>query len=205
MLIAASSAIVENEPLLTQLDQATGDGDHGACMKLGFSAVQKMLTETSAFQDSADLLTQVGSVLINAAGGASGLLFGTLFISGARKLERKNEMTGMDWALFLHAGTEAIQRRGRAEPGDKTMLDALFPAADGLYRAASAGEDLARCLQQAADCAQKGAEATKSMRARVGRAWAYADASIGHPDAGAVSSAILIASLAHALIHSPHG
>ena len=199
ILIAASKAIVENEPLLTHIDRLTGDGDHGTGMMLGFTAVEKMLLEADPFESIVALLTQVGKVLIDTMGGASGVLFGTLFISGARQLERKNEMSPMDFAYFLSAGTAAIRRRGHAEPGDKTMLDALVPAAEALHRAASAGESFEYCLRQAAECAKQGTEATRQMRARIGRAKAYAEASIGHPDAGATSSAILISALADSL------
>ena len=166
MLIAASLAIVESEPLLTHIDRLTGDGDHGAGMMLGFRAVRKMLLDAPAFGDVVTLLTQVGMVLIDTIGGASGVLFGTLFVSGAHPQEKKDQWTPMDLACFLRTGTAAIRRRGRAEPGDKTMLDALIPAAEALHRAASAGESLERCLRQAADCAKQGAEATKRMRAR---------------------------------------
>jgi len=195
MLIAASLVMIKSEPLLTHIDRLTGDGDHGTGMMLGFDAVRKTLQE-AAFEDVVSLLTQAGRVLIDTIGGASGVLFGTLFISGARQLERTNEMTPMAFAGFLRAGTDAIRLRGRAEPGDKTMLDALIPAAEALHRAASAGESLEHCLRQAACCAKQGAEATRLMRARVGRAKAYADASVGHPDAGATSSAILISAFA---------
>ena len=129
-------------------------------------------------------------------GGASGVLFGTLFISGARQIEAKGAMTSMDFARFLSGGTSAIRHRGRAEPGDKTMLDALIPAAEGLRIAAEAGENVEYSLQRAAALARAGAEATKDMRARAGRAKAYAESSVGHPDAGATSSAILISALA---------
>jgi len=200
MLIFASLAIVESEPLLTRIDRLTGDGDHGTGMMLGFSAVRKALLAANAFEDVVALLTQVGMVLIDTIGGASGVLFGTLFISGAHQLERKNEMTSMEFARFLRAGTAAIRSRGRAEPGDKTMLDALIPAAEALHRASSAGESLELCLRQAADCAKQGAEATKQMRARMGRAKAYGEASVGHPDAGAISSAILVSALAESVL-----
>ncbi len=196
MLIAASQAIVESEPLLTRIDQLTGDGDHGTGMMLGFGAVRKKLQETPAFDSPVALLKEVGTVLIDTMGGASGVLFGTLFISGARQLEAKDAMTSVDFASFLGGGANAIRRRGRAEPGDKTMLDALIPAAEGLRAAAEAGESVESSLLRAAALARAGAEATKGMRARAGRAKAYAEASVGHPDAGATSSAILLSALA---------
>lgn len=198
MLITASDAIIDSEPELTRIDRLTGDGDHGVGMKLGFGAVRILLRDKSDFEDPVALLAQVGIALIDVVGGASGVLFGTLFVSGARQLTRKADVTAEDFARFLTAGTDAIVLRGRAHPGDKTMLDALIPAAQALSAAAGSGASLEDCLRQAAAAAWAGVNATKSMQARAGRAKSYSAASIRHPDAGATTSAILLTALSEA-------
>jgi dihydroxyacetone kinase-like protein len=200
MLIAASRAIVKSEPILTQIDRLTGDGDHGIGMMTGFCAVEEMLEDTRTFDDCIDMLRHVGAVLVDTIGGASGVLFGTLFISGARGLSRSRnrieQMTADDFICFFSAGADAIRKRGRAELGDKTMLDAIIPATGAFTQAAADGESLECCMSRAASSAQERAEATKQMRARVGRAKHFAEASVGYLDAGATSSAILISALA---------
>ena len=196
MFIAASDRLVESEPLLTQLDRMTGDGDHGIAMMTGFSAVKDTLENMPEFNGIVPLLTQIGTTLIDTIGGASGVLFGTLFISGARQLGHKHAMTATDFAQLFNTGTEAIRQRGQAKLGDKTMLDALIPASIALQTAANAGDSVESALRCAATAAAKGVDATKTMLASAGRAKAYADKSIGHSDAGATSSSILINALA---------
>ena len=188
---------------LTRLDAAIGDADHGTNMARGFRAVR----EKALAQDHADvsaLLKATGMALIGTVGGAAGPLYGTLF------LRMSQATAGMDGGLelaavrdALRAGVQGVADRGKAQPGDKTMLDALLPAMDALDAAVEVGAPAGGALREAAGAAQRGAEATIPLQARKGRASYLGQRSIGHQDPGATSSAILLRTLAEALADSP--
>jgi len=191
MLIQAASAIVENEPLLTQADRQSGDGDHGVNMALGFSALKKALDTTTDMRSLKELFHLAGVTLVDSMGGASGVLFCTLFVGGIRAVGTRDNMTLNDFAVFFGAGAEAIRIRGKAKLGDRTMLDALIPAVEGLTYASKCGLKLRDGFGLAAEKAKDGMEKTKTMVAKAGRAKAFADQSIGWPDAGATSVYII--------------
>jgi len=195
MLIAVSTAIVRAEGLLTEIDIRVGDGDHGTGMALGFGEVKNMLLQTREYPTVQALFLAVGSKLIDAMGGASGILFGTFFISGIRNVECENALALKDFACIFENAYQAISARGRAKPGDKTMLDALYPAAEALKEAAKRDLSLAEGLLLASQKAAAGAEATRGMRATTGRAREYREASIGHPDPGATSVSLIVESM----------
>jgi phosphoenolpyruvate---glycerone phosphotransferase subunit DhaL len=188
--------ITENAQYLSDLDAAVGDADHGINMERGMTAVMAALDEEPP-ADLPALFKKVGMTLVSSVGGASGPLYGTLFL-------RMGPAFGADaagaaeFAKALRAGVDGVVARGRAEAGDKTMFDALAPALDALDGALAAGTDLAAALQQAAAAADGGRDATESMVARKGRASYLGQRSVGHIDPGATSSAMLITAAATA-------
>ena len=192
-----AASVADQRDQLTALDAAIGDADHGANMHRGMTAVVEALTATPA-ADPAALLKQTGMVLIRSVGGASGPLYGTLFlrmapVAGDAALETET------FAKALRAGLDGVVARGKAELGDKTMVDALSPALDALDAALAAGESLAPALRAASAAADEGRDATTPMIARKGRASYLGERSAGHQDPGATSTALLVAAAATAL------
>jgi len=187
----------ENAQYLTDLDAAIGDADHGLNMDRGMTAVVAKLDENTAAGPAA-LCKLVATTLISSVGGAAGPLYGTLFLRMAPALGADAAVDATTFATALRAGVDGVVARGRAEPGDKTMVDALLPAVDALDAALAAGAGLAEALRQAADAAAAGRDATLPLVARKGRASYLGERSAGHLDPGAASSAMLIAAAATA-------
>lgn len=187
---------------LTQLDQEIGDGDHGENLARGFSAVLTKL-RASEPQTPAKVLSLVATTLISTVGGASGPLFGTAFLRASTALGDSVELDGTMVAAALVAARDGVVARGKAEPGDKTMIDALGPAAEAATKAAAGGADVAGVLAAAAAAAAAGAAATTPMQAHKGRASYLGERSIGHVDPGAQSTAYLLASLAASAAEHP--
>ncbi len=177
-LDALQRVYAENKERLTELDSAIGDADHGINMDRGFTAVKADLA-AAAPADIRGILQKVATVLIKTVGGASGPLYGTFFLRGAGAAAD----AGLDVLAFLEAGVEGVRQRGKAEPGDKTMLDALLPALDAMR----AGD-----LEAAAAAAETGMLATIPMQARKGRASYLGARSVGHQDPGATSAWLLL-------------
>jgi phosphoenolpyruvate---glycerone phosphotransferase subunit DhaL len=195
----AEQQIKAKSDYLTQLDAAIGDGDHGTNMRRGFDAVGKALAEQGDDTPPGQLLILAGKTLIAKVGGASGPLWGSAFRRAGRALHEVEEFDGHALAAALDAAVDGVVELGAAAPGDKTMVDALQPAAVALRDALDSGESLAQAAQAAADAAQRGAEATVPMQARKGRASYLGERSIGHQDPGATSAAIILAALSHAI------
>jgi dihydroxyacetone kinase-like protein len=187
----------ENAQYLTELDAALGDADHGLNMYRGMKAVVAKLDEGVA-GDLAAVCKQVATTLISSVGGAAGPLYGTLFLRMAPVLGANTAVDATTFAAAPRAGVDGVVARGRAELGDKTMIDALVPAGDALDAALSAGAGLPEALRQAADAAAAGRDATLPLVARKGRASYLGERSAGHLDPGAASSAMLIAAAATA-------
>ncbi|MFG2640394.1 dihydroxyacetone kinase subunit DhaL [Streptomyces sp. NPDC048370] len=184
--LATAAAAVEREAeRLTELDSAIGDADHGANLKRGFAAVTEVLEKEPPATPGA-VLVLAGRQLISTVGGASGPLYGTLLRRTGKALGEAESVTRQDLAAALATGVAAVGQLGGAQVGDKTMLDALVPAAEAL------GDSFAA----ARDAAEAGALATVPLRARKGRASYLGERSVGHQDPGATSSALLIAALA---------
>ena len=188
----SAQAIADERERLTELDSAIGDADHGANMHRGFRAVLERLEADKQAADAGAVLKTVGATLLSKVGGASGPLYGTFFLRMAAPLAGKEEVEPADWAAALRAGVEGVKARGRAEPGDKTMVDALTPAADALDSALGDGAELGEALRRAAAAAEEGALATIPLVARKGRASYLGERSAGHQDPGATSSHLLI-------------
>jgi phosphoenolpyruvate---glycerone phosphotransferase subunit DhaL len=192
---AYSAVIGDNRDYLTALDSPIGDADHGTNMDRG---MRKALERVDGLDgdDIGAALKAVGMALVSSVGGAGGPLYGTLFLQMGAATVGKNELGLADWAQAVRAGVEGVQARGKAEPGDKTMVDALLPAADALRQAADEDADLADALGRAAGAAEEGMKATIELVARKGRASYLGPRSAGHQDPGATSSYLLIQSAA---------
>jgi dihydroxyacetone kinase-like protein len=198
ILTAAAEAILAEVETLTHADQAIGDGDHGIGMSRGFKAVKVKLAGLTA-NDGASITQTLGSVgqaLMLNIGGSSGAIFGTLFLSGSRAVSG-DKLDAAGFAAFLQTGLEAVQKRGNAKVGDKTMVDALAPAAEAAQ--ANAKGSLTDCLKASAQAAWDGMESTKAMVATLGRAKTLGERAIGHADPGAMSMAFLLRGMADAL------
>lgn len=185
-----AAAIDAEHVRLTDLDRAIGDGDHGANLNRGFAAVVGKL-DTDPPPTPGAALKLVATTLISTVGGASGPLFGTAFLRAATAVGDAAELDATAVLTALTAARDGVVARGKAEPGEKTMVDALTPAVE-----AAGGDDVRALLAAAADAAEQGAEATKPLVAHKGRASYLGERSAGHLDPGAVSSALILRALA---------
>lgn len=185
----------EQKDLLTDLDSAIGDADHGANMDRGLTAVVAAL-EGGEPASAAALLKSAGMTMVSKVGGASGPLYGTFFLRMATAAGEVDELDGPSFAKALRAGLDGVVARGKPIAGDKTMFDALAPACDALDASLAAGESLAEALRAASEAADAGRDATTPMLARKGRASYLGERSIGHQDPGATSVALLVGSAA---------
>lgn len=194
LLLDIADRIIAAEPELSAADRALGDGDHGLGMQRGMKAVQAKLAETPEDTAIDQLLMTSGMAMLSSMGGASGALFGTLFRAGGKALSGRESLDGDGLADFYRAALEGVQSRGKAKPGDKTMVDALAPAAEAANRERAAG--LQAVATAAAAAAVAGRDASSAMLATMGRAKSLGQGSIGHPDAGACSIAIICQAVA---------
>ena len=187
-----ADVIAEQRAYLTQLDTAIGDADHGTNMDRGMRAA---LERVGAIEGDADIgaaFKAVGMALVSKVGGAAGPLYGTLFLQMGNATAGASELDLAGWSDALAAGLKGVETRGRAEPGDKTMVDALMPAVEALQRAQNDGAELSAALEQSAAAARKGMEDTVPLVARKGRASYLGERSAGHQDPGATSSYLLV-------------
>lgn len=189
----AADAYEREKAYLTELDAPIGDSDHGENMARGFLAVKAKLADQS-FPDAAAVFKTAAMTLLSTVGGASGPLYSTFFLSAAVKATGKADLTLADWTACLEAALAGIVQRGKAALGDKTMIDALSPAADALKQAA--GKPLAEALALSAAAAETGMKATIPLVAHKGRASYLGDRSVGHQDPGATSTYYLLKALA---------
>ncbi|AYF79275.1 dihydroxyacetone kinase subunit L [Nocardia yunnanensis] len=191
-----AALVDEHAEELTALDAAIGDADHGANMRRGMAAAVAALDD-SAPATAAETAKRTAMVLIRTIGGASGPLFGTFFLRFAAAIDSGSDIG--DFARAFRAGLEGVIARGKAEPGDKTMVDALGPAAAALDKAVAGGADAAAALAAAAAAADAGRDATTPLVARKGRASYLGERSAGHQDPGATSAALLVRAARSAL------
>ncbi len=194
----SAAIIAENENYLTQLDAAIGDADHGANMKRGFQAVMSKLPGVLD-KDIGTIFKTVGMTLVSTVGGASGPLYGTFFLNMGGSAAGKSELSAADWVGALQAGIDGVILRGKANPGDKTMVDALRPALEACKTALGNGSSLAEALNAAAAAGEQGMRATIPLVARKGRASYLGERSAGHQDPGATSSYLLLRAAARTL------
>jgi phosphoenolpyruvate---glycerone phosphotransferase subunit DhaL len=189
---AFAAEVGTNKEQLTQLDSAIGDGDHGINMNRGMSAVLGKLDDSTGDQDIGALLKTVGMTLVSTVGGAGGPLYGTLFMQMGTALSGKAVIGPDDWTAALDAAVSGVQARGKAEPGDKTMIDALIPAREAFKSALVGGESFEDGLKRSAEAAGQGMRDTIPLVAKKGRASYLGERSAGHQDPGATSSHLLL-------------
>ena len=189
-----ADVVSEKRMDLVRLDTAIGDGDHGTNMDRGMKKAVEKLDSTEGGDIGADL-KNVGMALVSSVGGAAGPLYGTLFLQMGTASAGKSELDLDGWTAAVEAGVKGVQSRGKAEPNDKTMIDALLPAIDALRE----GGELGEALKRSADAAEEGMKATIPLEARKGRASYLGPRSVGHQDPGATSSYLLLRAAAETL------
>lgn len=194
-----AEAIAQDKDRLCELDGVIGDADHGIAMELGFTAARKAL---DALADDADPTTSFNTAaksFLNAVGASSGPLYATAFMRAGAAVKGKAVLSDEDFVAAFAAMAQGIKDRGKAEPGEKTMIDAWAPAAAAANEAVARGEDAAAALGKAAEAAAQGSEMTKSMVAAKGRSARLGERTLGHMDPGAASAVIVIEAIAASL------
>ena len=191
-----AQVMAEHRVELIELDRQIGDGDHGENLARGFAAVTAKLDgQTEPFADPGQVLKLVATTLMSTVGGASGPLYGTAYLRAA-KVTGVPELDAAAVVALLEAALEGIVARGKASPGEKTMVDAWTPAVEAAVAASDQGASPAAVLAAAAEAARAGAEATTSLLATKGRASYLGERSVGHQDPGATSTALILAAAA---------
>ncbi len=192
MMMQVADAIIAAEPMLSQADRDLGDGDHGLGMKRGMEAVKVQLggLDPSSVEQ---VFVNTGTAMMTSMGGASGAIFGTVYRAGGKALAGRATFDAEGLALLLEAALEGVMKRGGAKPGDKTMIDAVAPAATKARE--STGLSLTEALKVVAQAAADGTEASKAMIAQFGRAKTLGEACLGFPDAGALSVTIMLSTM----------
>ena len=194
----SAAAISEHRTELIRLDREIGDGDHGENMDRGFTAVTAKLADLAADATPGDALKLVATTLISTVGGAAGPLYGTAFLKAAGAAGPAPELDGAALVALLTAARDGIVLRGKAEVGDKTMIDAWTPAVDAAAAAQASGASEAEILSAAAAAAQTGAESTDALVAHKGRASYLGERAVGHRDPGSVSTVLILNAAAEA-------
>jgi dihydroxyacetone kinase-like protein len=189
MVLHVCRGMEGSKDLLTQADKAIGDGDHGVGMARGFEAVCQKVS-SQPFASVGDVFKAVGTALLTSVGGASGAIFGTLFRGGASRLGDRQALDAASLAMLLCDGLRAVQERGKAQPGDKTMVDALEPASQMAQTLTTV--DLDEALIRVTEAARLGMESTKDMVAALGKSQSLGERSLGHPDPGALSTYLIL-------------
>jgi len=190
-----ADVIHENKEYLTDLDAAIGDADHGINMDRGFQTIMKKLPNV-ADKDAGTIIKTAGMTLVSSVGGAGGPLYGTAFMQAGMAVTGKYELEGEDLLAALDAALKGVIMRGRANLGDKTMVDAITPAVNAMRETLENDANTAKALEQATAAAEKGMKDTIPMLAKKGRASYLGERSIGHQDPGATSSYLLIRTMA---------
>jgi dihydroxyacetone kinase-like protein len=194
-LARCSRIVARHARHLTRLDAVLGDGDHGDNLVIGLRAVDETLADLPAMTPPGEILQAVGHRLVAAVGGASGPLYGTACIEAGFVAGRSDVVEGQQLAAMFHAAAAGLARRGRCQPGDKTILDTLAPAADAFESAIASGETVGAAYRAALRAGLVGMRSTRDLVARRGLALRLGDRSAGHLDPGAVSCLLLLSAL----------
>lgn len=199
-LFQAAEAVEKNKDYLSELDRKLGDGDHGVTMSVGWQAILKSLNSDLQNEEvCSKILMTAGRSFLSAVGSSVGPLYATAFMRGAKAVQNKTALNDEDLKNFWVAFIEGIQERGHAEAGDKTMMDALFPAAETLNLQFKETGSFQSSFAQAVESAKKGAEATKDMLSKRGRSSRLGERSLGCQDPGAASAVIILSAFLSAL------
>jgi len=197
-LNASQAVLVDNAQYLTKLDSAIGDADHGTNMSRGFNVVVERIPTVDQ-TDIGNILKTVGMALMSSVGGASGPLYGTFYMKAGMAVNAKEELTGEDLVRLLEEGMGGIVMRGRAQVGDKTMIDAWTPAIAALKEALANGDDIIPAVEACVAGAEQGMKDTIPIIAKKGRASYLGERSIGHQDPGATSTYLILNALLETL------
>lgn len=190
MLRCAVEQIRNNHEMLSKLDSFGGDGDHGTTMVRGMGIVAKTIDESKS-TDIKTLLSDIGWAVMGVDGGAAGPLFGSFFNGMSEPTDGKDAIDVATLAAMFEAGLASVKTLTKAKPGDKTMIDALVPAVEAVQKAAGEGASITGALDKAARAAKEGADATRDMQARFGRAKNIGEKSVGNVDPGATSVSLI--------------
>ncbi len=190
LVMNMADVIIANEVYFCELDSVAGDGDFGMSVAKGFKQLKQDWNEVPQ-EDIGAFLKGCGMIITEYCGGASGPIWGSAFRSAAKYAAGKTELNLSELAALMQSAVEGIQKRGGAKLGDKTLLDALIPAAEALNASAAKGEDMLSAMKTAAEAAVAGAEKTKTMVATKGRASYVGERSVNYPDAGAVAIGVI--------------
>lgn len=193
-----ATIIKENKEFLTELDAKIGDSDHGINMNKGFKMVTQKINSVKD-KDCGTILKTVAMTLVSTVGGASGPLYGTAFLKASAVITGKNEINEVDAVKMFSEAISGIKMRGKAEKGDKTMLDALIPAYEAFKDSIEKEKDMIKAIKSAERAALEGVEFTKKIAANKGRASYLGDRSIGHQDPGATSSYLMLKAISNTL------
>ncbi|SFL08169.1 dihydroxyacetone kinase DhaL subunit [Paenibacillus sp. 1_12] len=191
MLLTIQARIEEEKDYLSEMDRALGDGDHGVTMSLGWQAIADTV-QAFEVEDCGLLSREVAMSFLNAVGSSVGPLYATAFIRGAAVLQGKSVISQADMIGFWTAMVQGIQERGKAERGNKTMLDTWIPAIESLQQAYREDKDLAACFHEAVQAGKSGMESTKNMLSKTGRSNKLGDRALGHQDPGATSAYVIL-------------
>jgi dihydroxyacetone kinase-like protein len=191
-LLDIAVRIEQEKDYLSELDRAVGDGDHGVTMSIGWQAITEKLQELEDENNCGEICKAVGMTFLNAVGSSVGPLYATAFLRGGAVIQGKSELDQGDIILFWVTAIHGIHERGKAQLGDKTMMDTWIPAIEALQHANNQGKDLLTCLEEAVTAAEQGMKSTINMLSLKGRSSRLGERSIGHQDPGATSAYILL-------------
>lgn len=200
ILVRIADRMEVEKDYLSELDRALGDGDHGVTMSIGWQAIKGKLLEFDDQSPSGDICKAVGMTFLSAVGSSVGPLYATAFMRSAAVLQGKNEWNEDDFVEFWVSAVQGIQDRGKAQLGDKTMIDAWIPAIEALKEGQREGKEFVTLLKDAAAACEKGMKATKEMISQKGRSSRLGNRSLGHQDPGATSAYFIFSTFCDAAI-----
>ena len=195
-------SIEKQKDYLSELDRAIGDGDHGVTMSIGWTAVKEKLSSINSNEGFQKICTQIASSFLSAVGASAGPLYATALMRGGIAIKDKEFLDAISFSLFLDAAAKGIKDRGKAEIGDKTMLDVWMPAAEEMKKQANSGANLMDALDSTVKNARNAMNKTKDLLSKKGRSSKLGKRSIGHIDPGAASSFVIINSIYQTLKNS---
>ena len=194
MLMHTCQVMIDSQEIMCDADRNIGDGDHGIGMAKGFEAALQEL-QKQEFEDVYKIFFTIGRTMIKEMGGASGIIFGTLFYAGSKNVEPSPELTVKDFCTVFDKALIEIKTKGQAQPGDKTVVDALQPMVEAMQQNLEKDLSFEEMTQIALEAAIQGKENSKQYIAKFGRAKTLGDRAIGYPDAGAVSLTLILQSM----------
>jgi len=195
-------SIEKQKDYLSELDRAIGDGDHGVTMSIGWTAIKEKLSNINSNEGFQKICMQIASSFLSAVGASAGPLYATALMRGGAAIKDKEFLDALSFSLFLDAAAKGIKDRGKAEIGDKTMLDVWIPAAEEMKKQANSGASLMDALDSTVKNAKNAMNSTKDLLSKKGRSSKLGERSIGHIDPGAASSFVIINSIYQTLKNS---